>query len=140
MTYLKNTVTLQLDETRCTGCSRCIEVCPHQVFTLFGKKVKITDRDACMECSACVMNCPFKALTVVRGVGCAAAVIYGFLHKTQPDCGSGCCGSAAAANQEPAEKPAVGCCGGSVTGSRETAGNQAAPCCGGSATGSKTCC
>lgn len=37
--YLPNVVTLELDQERCIGCNRCIEVCPHGVFTGLEKKV-----------------------------------------------------------------------------------------------------
>ena len=32
--YLKDVVTLQLDENKCTGCGMCLEVCPHEVFKM----------------------------------------------------------------------------------------------------------
>lgn len=73
--YLKNVVTLKLDQTQCVGCGMCLEVCPHQVFELADKKAVIRERDACMECGACANNCPTEAVTVVSGVGCAAAII-----------------------------------------------------------------
>jgi len=87
MKYLKNVVTLQHVIDKCTGCGRCLEVCPHRVFQPDGKKVKIADRDACMECGACARNCPFDAIEVKQGVGCAAAVIIGFFTGTEPTCG-----------------------------------------------------
>lgn len=34
--YLKNVVTLQLDEKKCTGCGMCLDVCPHEVFKMNG--------------------------------------------------------------------------------------------------------
>jgi NAD-dependent dihydropyrimidine dehydrogenase PreA subunit len=85
--YLKNTSTLKLYEERCTGCGMCLEVCPHSVFEMDGKKVTIADKDRCMECSACALNCPFGALEVRKGVGCAAAVIRGLLKGNEPSCG-----------------------------------------------------
>jgi NAD-dependent dihydropyrimidine dehydrogenase PreA subunit len=85
--YLKNVVTLALDEVACIGCGMCIEVCPHEVFRMSGRKARIRDRDACMECGACSRNCPAGAITVDAGVGCAAAVINGMLGRTD----SGCC-------------------------------------------------
>jgi len=87
MTYLKNVVTLEYDITKCTGCGRCLEVCPHRVFRSEGKKVVLADRDACMECGACARNCAFDAIQVEQGVGCAAAVIIGFFTGTEPNCG-----------------------------------------------------
>lgn len=85
--YLKDTSTLVLDEDKCKGCGMCIEVCPHNVFEMSGDRVKITDKNKCMECSACAINCPFSAIEVRKGVGCAAAVIYGLLSGSEPACG-----------------------------------------------------
>lgn len=87
MKYLKNVVTLQLDSSKCTGCGMCIAVCPHRVLQKEGAKVAISDRDACMECGACARNCAFSAITVEAGVGCAAAILVGFLTGTEPTCG-----------------------------------------------------
>jgi ferredoxin len=36
--YLKDVTTLNLDWDTCIGCGRCLEVCPHQVFSLAAKK------------------------------------------------------------------------------------------------------
>ncbi len=79
--YLKNVVTLKLDESTCIGCGRCLEVCPHQVFVPDGKKVVLSDRDACMECGACALNCPVKAIAVDAGVGCASGMINEWLRE-----------------------------------------------------------
>jgi NAD-dependent dihydropyrimidine dehydrogenase PreA subunit len=87
--YLKNVVTLVLDEGRCTGCGLCVTVCPHEVFELNGRAV-IKDRDACMECGACALNCPAEAIAVESGVGCATAVLIGAVKGTEPTCS--CCG------------------------------------------------
>ena len=88
--YLNNVVTLQLDKDKCIGCGMCVTVCPHRVFQMDGKKAYIADRDACMECGACSRNCPTAAIEVKSGVGCATAVINGFLGKTDAEC-SCCC-------------------------------------------------
>ena len=73
--YLRNVTTLELDPETCIGCGRCLEVCPHQVFSLTGNKARIIDFDACMECGACARNCPAAAIRVDAGVGCAAGLI-----------------------------------------------------------------
>ena len=90
--YLQNVTTLQLHAELCIGCGRCLEVCPHQVFTLTGKKAIIADRDACMECGACQQNCPVAAISVAAGVGCASGLINEWLreHKLRAP-GGGCC-------------------------------------------------
>lgn len=69
--------TLTLDENTCIGCGRCVEVCPHNVFTLSDKKAHISDLSACMECGACMKNCPVSAAKVAIGTGCAQAIIKG---------------------------------------------------------------
>ncbi|MDD5711131.1 MAG: mercury methylation ferredoxin HgcB [Smithellaceae bacterium] len=101
-TYLKDVVTLGLNEGLCTGCGTCLEVCPHGVLEMREKRAAIVARDACMECGACMRNCPAGALSVNAGVGCAAAVINSLLGRTGGDCecqvepscggtGSSCC-------------------------------------------------
>ncbi len=95
MRYLSNVVTLQFFSEKCTGCAQCLEVCPHGVFAMNGRKAYVTDKDLCMECGACERNCAFGAISVKAGVGCAAAVINGMLRGGEPDCGCGtsaCCG------------------------------------------------
>lgn len=86
MRYLKNVVTLNLESEKCTGCGMCVNVCPHEVFLIDQGKSKIINRDLCMECGACVKNCPIGAIAVNTGVGCATAVINGFLRGTEPSC------------------------------------------------------
>jgi NAD-dependent dihydropyrimidine dehydrogenase PreA subunit len=95
MKYLANVVSLELISERCTGCGRCLEVCPRSVFAKNGKTVRITDRDLCIECGACMMNCSFDAIRVNAGVGCAAALINGLIKGGEPECG---CGEDSASN------------------------------------------
>ena len=87
--YLKNVVSLEYDQQKCTGCGMCVEVCPHGVFKMVNKKAQILNRDRCMECGACELNCNSKAISVESGVGCAAAIITGFFTNSEPSCGCG---------------------------------------------------
>ena len=90
--YLKDVTTLSLTAEKCTGCGRCTEVCPHGVFDTDGGKARIIEKDRCMECGACALNCPANAIEVDAGVGCAAAMILGWLTGKELGCGdSGCC-------------------------------------------------
>ncbi len=84
--YLKNVVTLKLNKDLCNGCTRCIQVCPHHVFKIINNLSTIINRDACMECGACALNCQSKAIYVDSGVGCADAIIKGYLNNTEPTC------------------------------------------------------
>jgi len=88
MVYLKDVVTLRLDEEKCVGCGMCLFVCPHAVLRSSNDRVEIRDRDACMECGACSQNCPVKAVSVRAGVGCATAVINSALGRKSASC---CC-------------------------------------------------
>lgn len=104
--YLKDVVTLKLNEEKCVGCGMCIDVCPHAVFTMNGaKKVRIQNRDACIECGACSMNCPAEAISVETGVGCAAAVINSLLGREASSC---CC--SLTPQDEKSGKETSGCC------------------------------
>jgi NAD-dependent dihydropyrimidine dehydrogenase PreA subunit len=79
--YLQNVATLEIDQTACTGCGICLEVCPHQVIKLTEKRAAILDLDACMECGACAKNCPVAAIQVDAGVGCASGLINEWLRE-----------------------------------------------------------
>jgi len=87
LVYLKDVVTLALDQEKCVGCGMCLIVCPHEVLSMNNGHARIDYRDLCMECGACARNCPTEAVTVRAGVGCAAAVINTVLGRD----GSSCC-------------------------------------------------
>lgn len=96
LVYLRNVVTLKLDQQKCNGCLMCTIVCPHDVFAIENKKAVIQNKDFCMECGACEKNCPENAITVRSGVGCVAGIINGLIRGTEPTCdcesgGSTCC-------------------------------------------------
>lgn len=86
MKHLKNVVTLELDIEKCVGCGLCIDVCPHEVFILEDRKIRIQDLDACMECGACAGNCPVEALSVDSGVGCASGILNGIFNGSGECC------------------------------------------------------
>jgi len=103
--YYTGAITLELDPARCAGCGRCVEVCPHDVFSLVQRpsradgtpgssrqphrQSQIVHRDRCMECGACALNCAAGAIRAGAGVGCAAAIINGLVRGTAPDCDCG---------------------------------------------------
>lgn len=109
--YLKNVVTLQLDQEVCNGCGWCIIVCPHAVFSIRDRKAFVVDRDSCIECGACAVNCPVNAIKVQTGAGCAAGILMGALGIDS--CCSGECGVSPIGN----ESNQSSCCG------SESAGN-----------------
>ena len=50
----------------CTGCGKCIEVCPSDVFwgSKEGEVPIVAYPDECWHESACVMDCPVEAITL----------------------------------------------------------------------------
>ena len=83
------TNTLHYAPERCNGCGMCAAVCPHAVFAVNGRQVRLVRPEACMECGACQVNCPTNAISVESGVGCAAAMILAALTgKKEATCGS----------------------------------------------------
>jgi ferredoxin len=90
--YLKDIVTLQLNEERCSGCGMCTQVCVHGVFAVSKGIAHLVDRDACMECGACARNCPVEAVSVRSGVGCAYAVWKSWFRRKKEggEVGSAC--------------------------------------------------
>lgn len=51
----------QIDTDLCTGCGKCIEVCPVDAITLENKKA-IIDEERCNACRACISSCPNEAI------------------------------------------------------------------------------
>lgn len=88
--YLSNVATLKIDNDKCTGCKMCTMVCPHNVIQMINKKAVITDINSCMECNACANNCAWNAISVRKGVGCAAAVISSKMGKKATSCSCSC--------------------------------------------------
>lgn len=75
MEYIKDVAKIEIDLDKCTGCSLCIEVCPHNVIEIRENLAYLTNKDRCIECGACSMNCPTEAIDVETGVGCANALL-----------------------------------------------------------------
>jgi len=94
MSYLLNGHSLVLNHALCCGCGRCVEVCPHGVFSITDRKAVVSNREECMECGACRMNCPSQAIEVSAGVGCAAFIVGSMRKKKNQKscCASSTCG------------------------------------------------
>lgn len=98
LAYLKDVVSLRLNQEKCNGCGMCLIVCPHAVFGLDNGHALIKNRDACMECGACMRNCQAGAITVRPGVGCAYGILLSRLRGKKDNCECGgvdvsCCES-----------------------------------------------
>jgi len=87
--YIEEPITLELDASLCNGCGLCVDVCPRSCFAMEAKRVTLVDRGTCLECGACALNCARGAITVEAGVGCAAAIIKGWITRSEPSCDCG---------------------------------------------------
>ncbi len=69
-----------VDEAKCTGCGKCVAICPKKLFSLvpvekkyyvacssydIGKDVMAVCSAGCIACKKCEINCPVKAIVVV---------------------------------------------------------------------------
>lgn len=61
---------IKIDDEKCTGCGRCVDICPVEALNLVSandphipkkKKAKLTEHD-CLGCAVCVRNCPTNAI------------------------------------------------------------------------------
>jgi electron transfer flavoprotein alpha subunit len=55
---------IEVDKEKCTGCQKCIKVCPYDAITLVDKKAVVGDE--CTLCGACEQNCSEDAITIQR--------------------------------------------------------------------------
>jgi NAD-dependent dihydropyrimidine dehydrogenase PreA subunit len=53
---------VEVDLDRCFGVSRCISVCPAEVYSLVNGKIAAEDIIECIQCLACQEACPTKAI------------------------------------------------------------------------------
>jgi Pyruvate/2-oxoacid:ferredoxin oxidoreductase delta subunit len=57
-----------VDEKACTGCKRCIEVCPPRAIDLREGTAHI-DEEFCEECGLCAAECKAQAIDIPFPVG-----------------------------------------------------------------------
>lgn len=58
--YSKN---LAVDNSKCTNCSLCINICPNKVLEETKKIVSFVHKDKCTVCFRCINFCPHSAIT-----------------------------------------------------------------------------
>jgi UDP-glucose 4-epimerase len=56
-------MTITLDEDKCTGCGKCVEVCPFNLRILEEGKSSV-DPKLCVGCGRCVKECPEGAISI----------------------------------------------------------------------------
>ncbi len=53
-----------IDHGRCTGCRRCVEICPTQALAQIGEKAQLLHPELCTYCVACQDVCPENAIAL----------------------------------------------------------------------------
>src|SRR4030042_199291 len=56
---------IQIDKDKCTGCGRCLAVCPFGCMEVVERKAII--KEGCLVCGACRDVCEFEAVAIERG-------------------------------------------------------------------------
>lgn len=54
----------EVDESRCTGCSDCVAVCPAECLEMAGAGPWLPRPADCCSCTACMLICPVEAITM----------------------------------------------------------------------------
>ncbi|QZY53823.1 4Fe-4S binding protein [Crassaminicella profunda] len=53
---------IRIDQSKCSGCRMCIEICPVGAIEE-GDKIMV-DMSRCIKCRSCVVACPSKAIII----------------------------------------------------------------------------
>jgi hypothetical protein len=81
------TIDLEIDESKCTGCGKCLEACEmHLPEIVNGKAKNISPK--CMRCPFCMNSCPEKAIKLQnqdRLLGALASAAYGVISTFKPN-------------------------------------------------------
>jgi len=57
-------MSVKVDEKKCDGCGRCVEMCPMDILRLDKRKKPYVKYNECWYCGVCEIECPRKALTM----------------------------------------------------------------------------
>lgn len=57
---------IRIDESKCTGCGKCVNACHNSALKLVNGKARLTGETFCDGLGACMGECPVDALTIVQ--------------------------------------------------------------------------
>jgi len=81
----------EVDETRCSGCRKCAELCAYNALVVIGTRVLVFPH-MCHGCGGCTLICPEKAITekpreigmIEKGMAGSMAFMQGILNVGDP--------------------------------------------------------
>jgi ferredoxin len=54
----------RINSDLCTGCRRCVEICPTQALAQLNEKAVLSSPERCTYCTACEGVCPVNAIAL----------------------------------------------------------------------------
>jgi len=81
------TVGLEIDQSKCSGCGKCKEICDLHLPEIYEGKARNTS-PLCMRCPVCIMNCPMEAIKFTHKENISralASAAYGVLSTFEKD-------------------------------------------------------
>ncbi len=70
-----------IDSKKCTGCHRCVDLCPTQALAQVAGKAFLAYPDRCTYCTACEDVCPENAIALPFLIVMAPAPAAGFVNR-----------------------------------------------------------
>ena len=58
----KSRVHIRLLREKCTGCGKCVRICPSGSWSMKGEDIEWKGMNLCFECGACFHVCPSNAI------------------------------------------------------------------------------
>ncbi len=55
---------IKINESKCTGCSKCIDICVSQALQIIEGKAKLVSDTYCDGFGTCIKSCPYKAMNL----------------------------------------------------------------------------
>lgn len=57
---------ITIDETKCTVCGECVDMCPSEIYIVEGGRLVVGNSDDCSNCQSCISVCEPGAITITE--------------------------------------------------------------------------
>jgi NADP-reducing hydrogenase subunit HndC len=65
----KPLIRYEISSDKCSGCTRCVKVCPVDAISGKPKEAHVIDQSLCIKCGACMEECPEKYSAIAKSTG-----------------------------------------------------------------------